>query len=90
MKMVDDAFHSALHTAVPANNVVLSDVQFGFSGACPGEFTAVLQYQDVLLKHMKQAQNGASLPEDTKAAAALHNLQKGQQHGRTIVDMPDA
>ena len=42
MKLFDDAFHSALHSPVPSNDVVLSESQLGFSGAHPAQVTALL------------------------------------------------
>ena len=42
MKLFDAAFHSALHTPVPSNDVILSEVQLGFSGAHPDQATALL------------------------------------------------
>ena len=53
MKLFDDAFHPALHTPVPNNEVVLSGSQLGFSGAHPDRVTALLQYQDAVMKQMK-------------------------------------
>ena len=48
MKLLDDAFHSDLHTPVPSNDVVLSELQLGFSGTDPAQVTALLQYQDFI------------------------------------------
>ena len=54
MNLFDAAFHSALHTPVPSNDVILSEVQLGFNGAHPDKATALLQYQDVVMQHMKK------------------------------------
>ena len=90
MKMLDEAFHSALHTSVPAHNVVLSDVQLGLSGERSDQVSAALQFQEAVLKQMKQDQADAPLPADITTEAVLHNLRKLQRPERTLVELPDA
>ena len=90
MKLFDDAFHSALHTAVPTNDVLLSEEQLGFSGARFPQVAAMLQYQDAVMQQMKKDQPDVTEPEDITREAVLHNLQQLQQPGRSIVDLPDA
>ena len=90
MKLFDDAFHDALHTSAPSNDVLLSEVQLGFSGRSPADVAAVLQYQEAVLKQKKKDQLEAAEPEDMTREAVLHNLQKLEQPQRSIVDLPDA
>ena len=54
MKLFDDAFHDALRTSVPSNDVLLSEVQLGFSGRSPADVAAVLQFQEAVLKQKKK------------------------------------
>jgi len=90
MKLFDDAFHSALHSPVPSNDVVLSESQLGFSGAHPAQVTALLQYQDAVMKTMKAHQPEVAEPEDIIRESVLHNLRQLQDPGRNLVDLPDA
>ena len=52
MKLFDDAFRCALHTSVPTNDVLLSEVQLGFRGADSAQVATVLQYQDAVLQQI--------------------------------------
>ena len=94
MRMFDDAFHSALHTPVPSNDIVLSEVQLGLSGAHPAQVTALLQYQDTVMQQMKKDQPDISVAqpdtEDTTRESVLHNLHQLQHPERRVVDLPDA
>ena len=90
MKLFDAAFHSALHTPVPSNDVILSEVQLGFSGAHPDQATALLQYQDVVMKHMEKDPPDVTDHEDCIREAVLHNLHQIYNPEKHVVALPDA
>ena len=90
MKLFDDAFHSALHTPVPSSDVVLSESQLGLSGAQPAQVTALLQYQEAVMKKMKADQPDVPETEDITRESVLHNLHQLQDPERSVVALPDA
>ena len=90
MKLFDDAFHSALHSPVPSNDVVLSESQLGLSGAEPAQVTALLQYQDAVMQKMRTDQPDVAEPGDVTRESVLHNLHQLQDPERSVVDLPDA
>ena len=54
MEMFDDSFYTVLHSPVPNHDVVLSNLQLGYSGAHPAQATALLEYQHASMQHMKK------------------------------------
>ena len=83
MKVLDELFHTVLHSLSPNNDAKLQEVQRSY-GSSPTVLTAALDMQDAIMKHMKRIETiqGDTFTDDDIdpriMGAELHNLQQRQ------------